>query len=94
MLGAVFSVKNTADVTTKHGFVGAGFKPAQGVSETNQVNFPPQGGFETRPYPDISSSAALRQTIFPFVRSRTTTEQAPLPGLSLDQPGLQQHRKA
>ena len=45
MLGAVFSVKNTADVTTKHGFVGAGFKPAQGVSGTSRDNFPPQGGF-------------------------------------------------
>ena len=29
---------------------GAGFKPAQGVSDTNQANFLPQGGFETRPY--------------------------------------------
>ena len=43
------SVKNVTDIATKYGF-GAGFKPAQGVSGTNQVNFPPQGGFETRPY--------------------------------------------
>jgi hypothetical protein len=35
------SVKNIINVTTKHGFVGAGFKPAQGVFGTNQVNFPP-----------------------------------------------------
>ena len=35
------SVKNITDIATKHGFVGAGFKPAQGVSGTNQVNFPP-----------------------------------------------------
>ena len=42
------SVKNVTDIATKYGF-GAGFKPAQGVSGTNQVNFPPQGGFETRP---------------------------------------------
>ena len=42
-------MKNVTDIATKHGFVGAGFKPAQGVSGANQVNFPPQGGFETRP---------------------------------------------
>ncbi len=44
------SVKTRTDVTTKHGLVGAGFKPAQGVSDTNQANFLQQGGFETRPY--------------------------------------------
>ena len=44
------SVKSITNVTTKHGFVGAGFKPAQDGSVTNRANFPPQGGFETRPY--------------------------------------------
>ena len=44
------SVKNITNVATKHGFVGAGFKPAQGASVTNRANFPPQGRFEARPY--------------------------------------------
>ena len=52
-LTEVFSVKDITDIATKHGLVGAGFKPAQDVSGTNQVNFPPQGGFETRPYKNL-----------------------------------------
>ena len=44
------SVKNITNVTTKHGFVEASLNPTQGGSVTNRANFPPQGGFETRPY--------------------------------------------
>ena len=43
------SVKNITDIATKHGFVGAGFKPAQGVSGTNQVNFRRRAGLKPAP---------------------------------------------